>query len=79
MIEENKISNMLPDELEKMIKFLQDTLGKVTKDKGTISRLVNRENNNHCCPYCKSSNIIKNGHSKKNTKIQMQRLFTSFL
>ena len=68
MIEENKISNMLPDELEKMIKFLQDTLGKVTKDKGTISRLVNRENNNHCCPYCKSSNIIKNGHSKKRTQ-----------
>lgn len=68
MIDENKISNMLPDEIEKMINFLQAILGKVTKDKATISKLVNRENDNHGCPYCESLSIVKNGHSKKGTQ-----------
>lgn len=68
MIEKFELDNILPDELEKTINFLQSILGTTMKDKSTISKLVNRENNNHCCPYCKSINIIKNGYSKKGTQ-----------
>lgn len=68
MFDKIEINNILPDEIEKIIEFLQNLLGATLSDKSTISKLVYRENTNHCCPYCKSENNVKNGHSKKGTQ-----------
>ena len=68
MIDKIEINNLLPDEIEKIIEFLQTLLGTKLVDKSTISKLVYRENIEHCCPFCNSTNIVKNGHSEK--KIQ---------
>lgn len=65
MLDKIDIDNILPDEITKIIEFLQNLLGATLGDKSTLSKLVCRENNNHCCPYCESLNIVKNGHSKK--------------
>ena len=68
MLNEIEINNILPDEIEKIIDFLRNLLGTTLSDKSTISKLVYRENDNHCCPYCKSLSVVKNGHSKKGTQ-----------
>lgn len=64
MIEEKQVKEMLPDEIERIIKFLQEILGYVSTDKKTVSKLINREKEEHCCPYCYSKEIVKNGKSK---------------
>lgn len=68
MLNDIDVNNILPDEIEKTIKFLQNILGLKEKDKSTLSKLVNREKENFCCPFCESINIVKNGHSKKGTQ-----------
>lgn len=68
MIDENKINELLPDEIEKIINFLKKLLGNKLTDKSTISKLVHRETENHNCPYCNSQWIVKNGKSKKGTQ-----------
>ena len=65
MIKEIEVNNLLPDEIEKTIKFLEKILGIKEKEKSTLSKLVNRERKNFECPFCESINIVKNGHSKK--------------
>ena len=65
MIDKIDTDNILPDEIEKIIEFLNKILSAKLTDKSTISKLVHRENNDHHCPYCKSNNIVKNGHSEK--------------
>ena len=68
MIDKINIENILPDEIENIISFLQTLLGTAIVDKSTISKLVNRETDSHCCPYCNSTHIVKNGRSKKKTQ-----------
>lgn len=68
MIDESKLNDLLPDELEKIINFCNKILGKKLTDKDTISKLVHREKENHNCPYCISQNFVKNGLSKKGTQ-----------
>ena len=65
MIKEIAVNDLLPDEIEETIKFLENILGIKEKEKSTLSKLVNREIGKLCCPFCKSINIVKNGHSKK--------------
>ena len=65
MIKEIEVNDLLPDEIEETIKFLENILGIKEKEKSTLSKLVNREIGKLCCPFCESINIIKNGHSKK--------------
>ena len=65
MLNDIDLNNLLPDEIEETIKFLQNVLGVKEKDKSTLSKLVNREKENFVCPFCESTNIVKNGHSKK--------------
>lgn len=68
MIDKFEINNILPDEIEKIIEFLKTLLGTKLTDKSTISKMVHREKNVYCCPYCYSQNIVKNGHSEKNVQ-----------
>ena len=68
MLDKIDINNLLPDEIEKIIEFLKKLLGVTLVDKRTISKLVHREIEEHCCPYCKSNYIVKNGYSKKGTQ-----------
>lgn len=65
MIENIDVNNLLPDEIEKIIEFLKSILGMKLVDKSSISKLIFRENDEHKCPYCNSTNIVKNGHSEK--------------
>ena len=68
MLNDIDVNNLLPDEIAKTIKFLQNILGLKEKDKSTLSKLVSREKENFCCPFCESTNIVKNGHTKKGTQ-----------
>lgn len=58
------VKELLPEEIEELIHKLTNLLEDVKCKKNTISRCVNHEKNDENCPYCSSSNIIKNGHDK---------------
>lgn len=63
------LDNITPKDLEKLIDFLQKLLGTKFNNKNTISKVINQENEQLECPYCKSTEyIIKNGFTK--SKIQ---------
>ena len=52
MIKEIEVNNLLPDEIEKTIKFLEKILGIKENEKSTLSKLVNRERKKFGCPFC---------------------------
>ena len=62
------LENMTPKDLEKLINFLQNLLGKKFKDKSTISKVIKQETKEYECPHCHSKNVIKSGLTK--SKIQ---------
>ncbi len=62
------IYNLLPEEITEAIKNLTDALNIVKSRKNTNARFVDKIKQRKECPYCQSSNIIKNGHDKN--KIQ---------
>ena len=74
MIEKEKIKEMLPEEIEALIRFLQEILGIVCVEKKTIGKIIYHEQKEHLCPYCHSINIVKNGHSEK--KVQRYKCKT---
>ena len=63
------LDEMTPKDLEKLINFLQELLGKTLENKNTISKVVNQEIGNIECPYCHCGDcVIKSGFT--NNKIQ---------
>lgn len=58
------IYNLLPEEIDKIIKDLTNALEVIKHRKNTNSKFVDNEKDEIICPYCKSKNIIKNGHDK---------------
>ena len=64
MIDKTLFENMLPDELQTFMDFLKSILTDISSKSSTTTKLANRQKVNHCCPYCFSSYIVKDGHSK---------------
>lgn len=62
------IYNLLPEEITEAIQKLTDALNIVKSRKNTNAKFVDKIKQRKECPYCQSSNIIKNGHDKN--KIQ---------
>lgn len=58
------IYNLLPEEIDMMIKNLTNALEVIKHRKNTNSKFVDNENEEIVCPCCKSNKIIKNGHDK---------------
>ncbi len=58
------IYNLLPEEINDMIKKLMDALEIVKHRKNTNSKFVDQEKKNFQCPQCHSQHIVKNGHDK---------------
>lgn len=58
------IYNLLPEEIDKMIKNLTNALEVIKHRKNTNSKFVDNEKEEIVCPCCKSNKIIKNGHDK---------------
>lgn len=65
------IYNLLPEEIAEVIGKLTEALDVVKTRKNTNARFINKIKRNKKCPYCQSSNIIKNGHDKN--KVQTYR------
>lgn len=65
MIVENvNIYNLVPIQIAEMIEKLKSALEVVKNRKQTISKVASFEKENLHCPYCNSSSIVKNGHTK---------------
>lgn len=62
------IYNLLPEEIIEAIKKLTNALDIVKMRKNTTARFINKIKERNECPYCFSSNVIKNGYDKN--KIQ---------
>lgn len=60
--------SLLPEQLKELIKKLNYALSVVESRKSTTSKVAHNENNNVMCPFCNSSNIVKNGKTK--SKVQ---------
>ncbi len=58
------IYNLLPEEINEVIKKLMDALEIVKHGKNTNSKFVEKEKTNFECPQCHSQHIVKNGHDK---------------
>ena len=58
------IYNLLPEEIDMMIKNLTNALEVIKHRKNTNSKFVDNEKEEIVCPCCKSNKIIKNGHDK---------------
>ena len=58
------IYNLLPEEIDKIIKDLTNALEVIKHRKNTNSKFIDNEKDEIICPCCKSKNIIKNGHDK---------------
>lgn len=58
------IYNLLPEEITEAIKKLTDALDIVKNRKNTNARFISKMKERKECPYCKSLNVIKNGHDK---------------
>lgn len=65
MLEELNIANLLPHQVEKLIKELTLLLNQQEKSSNVIYEIVKNEKNIVCCPICNSCNVVKNGHTKK--------------
>ena len=58
------VYDLLPEEIEKLIKQITEALNVVKDRKNTNSRFVDNEKALIVCPACHSKHIIKNGHDK---------------
>lgn len=58
------IYNLLPEEINEIIKKLTDALETIKYRKNTNSKFVAKEKKEIICPNCHSNRIIKNGHDK---------------
>ncbi len=58
------IYNLLPEEINEVIKKLMGALEIVKHRKNTNSKFVDKEKTNFECPQCHSQHIVKNGHDK---------------
>ena len=64
MMDKTLFQNMLLDELQTFIDFLKNILADTSSKSSTVTKLANRQKDSHCCPYCFSPYILKNGHSE---------------
>lgn len=62
------IYSLLPEEINEAIQKLTIALKIVKTRKNTNSKVIDKERQNHCCPYCNSKNIVKNGHNKNDVQ-----------
>lgn len=74
IIENVNVYDLIPSQINEMIDKLKDALLIVKNRKSTISKVANYEKGKSSCPYCSSTNIVKNGHTK--TKIQTYKCKT---
>ena len=65
MLEELKLFNLLPHQIEELIKELSLLLNQQEKSSNVIYEIVKDEKYLVCCPNCSSCNVVKNGHTKK--------------
>lgn len=65
MLEELKLFNLLPHQIEELIKELSLLLNQQEKSSNVIYEIVKNEKYLICCPNCSSCNVVKNGHTKK--------------
>ena len=64
IIENINIYDLIPAQITDMINKLNYALEIVKLKKHTISKTASFEKEKVDCPYCQSSNIVKNGHTK---------------
>lgn len=62
------VYNLLPEEIDEAIQKLTTALKIVKTKKNTNSKIIDKEKE-HCCSYCNSKNIVKNGHNKNGVQI----------
>lgn len=58
------INNLLPEEIEELIKELINSLDIIKNKKNTNSKFISKEKQQLECQHCHSDHIIKNGHDK---------------
>lgn len=68
VIENVNIYDLVPIQIEDLLKNLKQALNIVKIRKQTISKTASFEKNEHTCPHCHGFNIVKNGHTKSNVQ-----------
>ena len=61
IIEKMNIYDLLPSQIQNLIKEFQKALNIVKNKKDTMNRIALQEKQKCNCPYCNSANIVKNG------------------
>lgn len=62
------VYNLLPEEIDEVIKQLCQALEIVRQRKNTNSKMVSTLKGKQCCPECHSFYIVKNGHDRNNVQ-----------